>query len=213
MGPVERYRTWKYGRRFAKRGKGFRFYGQYLEISGHVEIGSHCRFRNNVVLRTRMGGKIIFADRSGASFNVILEATKLIQIGTFTGIAENTVIRDTNHFVYGTDKHWRYTPHIAEPIIIGDECLIGSGVYIGPGVTIGNGAVISHGAIVTRDVGDYEIWAGAPARKIAHRTQKVPERMQQRLAELTKLYGVREDRYKATPEGGSRAVTSDDDEL
>ena len=101
-----------------------------MEVKGHVEIGDACRFRNNVILRTRDEGKIIFGDRSGCSANCTIEATTLIQIGAFTGIAENTVIRDTNHLVHGTAEHWRYTPHIAQPIIIGESCLIGSGVYI-----------------------------------------------------------------------------------
>ncbi len=204
MGAIDReWRQWKYGRQFAKKGKRFRFSGQYMEIDGHVEVGDDCRFRNNVVLRASKGAKILFADRTGASYNVIMEATTLIQIGTFTGIAENTVIRDTNHVVHGTDKHWRYTPYIAEPIIIGEECLIGSGVYIGPGVTIGNGAVVSHGAIVTKNIGDYEIWAGAPARRIAHRTKNVPERVMRQLEELGRIYGVRDDRWADTPQGGS----------
>ncbi len=175
-----------------------------MEVRGHVEVGDHCRFRNNVILRTTNEGKIIFADRSGASYNVILEATKLIQIGTYTGIAENTVIRDTNHMVYGTLDHWRYTPHEAEPIIIGAGCLIGSHVYIGPGVVIGNDAVIGHGSIVTsrKPIGDGEIWAGAPARFVAHRTKNLPESILKRQAELTRMYGVREDRYKS-PVGSS----------
>lgn len=38
-----------------------------------------------------------------------------------------------------------------------------------PGVTIGKGAVIGAGAVVTKDVPDYEIWAGVPAKKISER--------------------------------------------
>lgn len=189
------YKNWYYGRKFAKRGKRFRFTGHYMEIDGHVEIGDHCRFRNNVILRTHKDGKIIFGDRSGASWNVVIESTTLVQIGMGTGIAENTVIRDTNHLVHGNDQPWRYTPHIAEPIIIGEICFIGSGCYIGPGVTIGDGAVIAHGSIVTKNVGPLEIWSGAPARKIAHRTEGVPETILKRNQELFALYGIKDDRY------------------
>lgn len=196
---VRAYRNWYYGRQFVKKGKKFRFAGQYMEIDGHVEIGNGCRFRNNVVLRTTNEGRIIFGDRSGASYNVIIEATKLVRVGRYTGIAENTVIRDTNHMLQGTDKPWRYTPHIAAPIIIGEACFIGSGCYIGPGVTIGDGAVITHGSIVTKDVGPLEIWAGSPARKIAHRTEGIPESVLRRNLELIKQFGVKVDRYEWGP--------------
>ncbi len=189
------YRNWHYGRRFAKKGKRFRFTGQFMDISGHVEIGDNCRFRNNTVLRTKNKGKIIFGDRSGTSYNVIIEATALVQIGEGTGIGENTVIRDTNHMLLGTGEPWRHTPLLAEPIIIGEAVLIGSGVYIMPGVTIGDGAVISPGSILRKDVGSFEIWGGSPARFISHRTKGVPEKILKRNQELLDMYGVKADRY------------------
>ncbi len=202
MGAIDRaYRNWKYGRMFAKRGKRFRFVGHTMIVKGNVECGDNCRFRNNVILRTQNQGRIVFGDRSGASYNVIIEATTLIQIGTATGIAENTVIRDTNHLLQGTDMPWRLTPHIAEPIIIGEACFIGSGCYIGPGVTIGDGAVVTHGSIVTKNIGPFEIWAGTPARFVAHRTKNVPESILKRNLELMKMFGMKEDRYGYQPKG------------
>ena len=192
---VRAWRQWKFGHKFRKLGKDCLFTGQVMEIHGHVEAGDHCRFRNNVILRTKGEGRIIFGDYSGCSFNCIIEATKMVKIGRFTGIAENTVIRDTNHLVIGTDVHWRLTPHIAEPIIIGESVLIMSGCYIAPGVTIGDGAVVGQGSVVTKDIGPYEVWHGNPARKIAHRTQGVPESMRQRYVNLLQQYGLKESRY------------------
>ena len=189
------WRTWKHGRKFAKKGKGCTFPAKYLEVDGHVELGDYCRFRNNVVLRTNGEGKITFGNRSGASYNVIIEATKLIQIGEGTGIAEFTVIRDTNHMVHGTEEPWRYTPLLGEPVIIGKQCLIGSRCYIMPGVTIGDGAVIEAGSVVTKDVGPYEIWAGDPARRIAHRLKDVPPEKLRAFREMIERYGVKKDRY------------------
>jgi acetyltransferase-like isoleucine patch superfamily enzyme len=192
---IRLWRTWNHGRKFAKKGRGCRFPAKYLEVDGHVELGDYCRFRNNVILRTHGTGKIVFGNRAGCSYNCILEATELIQIGTFTGIAEFTVIRDTNHDVFGTKEHWRYTPYVKGPIVIGDNVLIGSRVYIGPNVTIGEGAVVGHGSIVTKNIGPYEIWAGMPARKIAHRTENVPKAFLRRHEELVQMYGIRKDRY------------------
>lgn len=54
-------------------------------------------------------------------------------------------------------------------VIIKNDVWIGREVIILSGVTIGNGAVIAAGSVVTKDVGDYEIWGGNPARFIKKR--------------------------------------------
>lgn len=57
----------------------------------------------------------------------------------------------------------------ASGVQIGDDVWIGTGVTILPGVTIERGAVIGAGAVVTKNVSEYEIWAGIPAKKIGTR--------------------------------------------
>jgi len=54
-------------------------------------------------------------------------------------------------------------------VVIGNDVWIGARVIILPGVHIGNGAVIGAGAVVTKDVPDYEIWGGNPARFLKSR--------------------------------------------
>lgn len=51
-------------------------------------------------------------------------------------------------------------------INIGEGCWIASGAIIVGGVTIGKGVIVSAGSVVTRDVPDFAIVAGAPARVI-----------------------------------------------
>lgn len=52
------------------------------------------------------------------------------------------------------------------PIVIKDGAHIGIGSIIMPGVTIGEGAVIGAGAVVTKDVPDYCVAVGVPARVV-----------------------------------------------
>ena len=52
------------------------------------------------------------------------------------------------------------------PIVIKDGAHIGIGSIIMPGVTIGKGAVIGAGAVVTKDVPDYCVAVGVPARVV-----------------------------------------------
>lgn len=54
-------------------------------------------------------------------------------------------------------------------VLIGNDVWLGSGCTILSGVTIGNGAVVAARAVVTRDVPDYAIVAGNPARTVKMR--------------------------------------------
>lgn len=55
------------------------------------------------------------------------------------------------------------------PVVIGNDVWIGANVIILPGVHIGDGAVIAAGAVVTKDVNDYAIVGGVPAKVIRYR--------------------------------------------
>ena len=54
-------------------------------------------------------------------------------------------------------------------IEIGEHAFIGSGAIITGDVKIGKGAIIGAGSVVTKSVGEYEIWAGNPAKFIKSR--------------------------------------------
>jgi acetyltransferase-like isoleucine patch superfamily enzyme len=52
----------------------------------------------------------------------------------------------------------------AREVYIGDDCWIGGNVIILPGVTIGKGCTIGAGSVVTKDIPEYSVAIGSPAK-------------------------------------------------
>jgi len=59
------------------------------------------------------------------------------------------------------------------PIIINDYAWISARAIILPNITIGKGAVVAAGSVVTKDVEDYTVVGGIPAKKIANRNKNL----------------------------------------
>jgi acetyltransferase-like isoleucine patch superfamily enzyme len=62
----------------------------------------------------------------------------------------------------------------AKPVTIGDDCWIGGNVTIMPGVSIGKGCTIGAGSVVTRDIADFSVAMGSPA-KVVKKVDPVPD--------------------------------------
>jgi acetyltransferase-like isoleucine patch superfamily enzyme len=91
-----------------------------------------------------------------------------IYIGNNCLISQQVSIIASNH---GVDKNEiiKTQKWIARDVIIGNDVWIGCGVQILPGVKIGNGVVIAAGSVVTKDISDYCIVGGVPAKVIKYR--------------------------------------------
>ena len=74
-----------------------------------------------------------------------------------------------------------YVDTVPLETIIGHEAYIGAGSFIKRGVRIGHGAVVGAGSIVTRDVPDYAMVVGTPARMVRMR---FPEPLVERFLKL-----------------------------
>ena len=62
----------------------------------------------------------------------------------------------------------------ARPVSIGDDCWVGGNVTIMPGVAIGKGCTIAAGSVVTKDIPDFSVAMGTPAR-VVKKVDPVPD--------------------------------------
>ena len=102
---------------------------------------------------------------------VHIAAVQSVSIGDRVLIASKVFVSDHNHGSFRGDGPHESpsTPPIQRalsiaPVFIGDDVWIGEGVAILPGVSIGRGSVIGAMSVVTRDVTEFSVAAGSPAR-------------------------------------------------
>lgn len=92
-----------------------------------------------------------------------------VTIGSGTWIAPNAYIVPTTHAFRRRALTITEQGGRGGDIVIGEDCWIGMNSIISPGVTLGRGAVVAGNSIVTKDVPEYTIVAGCPAREIGRR--------------------------------------------
>lgn len=77
----------------------------------------------------------------------------------------NARIEIENHTM---GQHVDYSKIESAPIVIKDSAWIGFNAIILKGVTIGKGAVVGAGSVVTKDVPDYAVVGGNPAKVLKY---------------------------------------------
>lgn len=98
---------------------------------------------------------------------------------TIVGHRSITIGNDvwTGHGIHITDMNHGYEDpeapisrqHQPEaPVVIGDGSWLGHNTVVLPGVTIGRHVAIGAGSVVTRDIADFSVAVGVPARVIKH---------------------------------------------
>lgn len=87
-------------------------------------------------------------------------------IGDHVMFGPNVVILTNNHFYGRVDIPMDAQETIYKKVIIGNVVWIGGGAIIVPGVHIGNGCVIGAGSVVTKDIPEWSVAVGNPARVI-----------------------------------------------
>lgn len=125
-------------------------FGQSLE-GNRILTPFICDFGNRVKF-----GKGVFINHSA-----ILSASGGIEFEDGVSVAPGVRIATINH-----DFNERHTKYTYGKVTIKKNAWIGMNVTICPGVTIGAYAVVAAGAVVTKDIPDYAVAGGVPAKVI-----------------------------------------------
>jgi phosphonate metabolism protein (transferase hexapeptide repeat family) len=146
-----------------------------------------------------VGARTVLLDVEMGDYSYVVNDAQMTYttIGKFCSIAAMTRINPGNHPMHRpTQAHFTYRASAYFPgeaddteffdwrrshrVHIGHDVWIGHGAIVLPGRRIGHGAVIAGGAVVTKDVPDYTIVAGNPARPIRRRfSEEIAERLMQ----------------------------------
>lgn len=132
----------------ALQGKNIRVLQQtYIDYNSHIGdytfIGRNCEITRAVIGR-------------------YCSIASYVQIGM--GEHDFNSISLSSHFT--SNKYVELTKH---DLIIGHDVWIGAGCLIKRGVKIGNGAIVGANSFVNKDVPDFAVVAGSPAKIIRYR--------------------------------------------
>ncbi len=107
---------------------------------------------------------IVIGDRVTIGDSCFLDGRSGLTIGDNVNLGSHVSIYTREHDVD--------SPSFAEtggPVLVGEHAWIASHAIVLPGVTVGRGAVVAAGAVVTKDVPEFTIVGGNPARTIRAR--------------------------------------------
>lgn len=160
---------------YHKRGSNTRVFGRArLDTMPFrtFEMGDNCTIEDFTFVNNGMGPVILGNGVFIGAMNVVIGP---VTIGNHVMTAQNVVISGLNHGISSTDTPFRYQPCTSALITIGEACWIGANSIVTAGVSIGKYSVIAAGSVVTKNVPDYCIAAGNPAKIIKQFNQQTKE--------------------------------------
>jgi len=153
-------------------------------IEPGVTIGRNTSIWDNVHVRhsTSIGSDCIIGEKSYIAYGVRIKDLVKINAMVYvcTGVTIERGVMIAAGVVFTNDRFPRATtPDLSSLLssdpnedtletIVGEGATIGAHATIGPGLSIGRYAMIGMGSVVTRDVPDYAIVHGNPARPVGY---------------------------------------------
>lgn len=145
-------------------------YGYYNKVQKKYFRGT----RISSVAYITDSSKLDIGDNVWVNHNVRIDASGGVRIGDGCQIGYNSMILSQSSHIAIRLNGAKFIKmdiadrigYIHKPVEIGEYTFVGGGSAIMPGTKVGKGCVIGVNSVVTKDVPDYTIVAGAPAKII-----------------------------------------------
>lgn len=139
-------------------------------IGNNFSIGRNSIIECTGVLR-ELGEKLEIGENVGIAANAFIAVRGKVKIGNNTIFGPGVSIHSENHNYQDLDIPIRLQGATRKGVAIGEDCWIGSKAVILDGVNIGNHVIVAAGAVVNKDVPDYAVVGGVPAKIIKIRKE------------------------------------------
>lgn len=138
---------------------------------GRVELADRVQLHRNCIIETGFGGGLRIGMQTSiqpcCQFSAYVGS---IRIGDYVQIAPNCTFYPYNHGIQLERAIYQQPLNSKGNIIIEDDTWLGVGVTVLEAVHIGKGAVIGAGTVVTKNIPEYCIAVGNPAKVIGERS-------------------------------------------
>lgn len=135
----------------------YRIFGMSIGKGSTIHTGA--RFYN--VSNIKIGRDSIIGE------GAVLDGRASLVIGDHVDLASEVMIYNAEHDINSDDFR-----AITAPVAIEDYVFIGPRAIILPGVKVRRGAVVAAGAVVVKDVDEFSVVGGVPAKPISERKIK-----------------------------------------
>lgn len=135
----------------------YRFWGVKIGKGSTIHMGAVFYDPRNI----KIGNDTIIGE------NVVLDGRDKLTFGNHVDVASEVMFYNGEHDI--NDESFK---PVFAPVTIEDYVFIGPRAIILSGVTIKKGAVVAAGAVVTKDVPEYTVVGGVPAKPIYERKAK-----------------------------------------
>lgn len=139
--------------------------GELVATTGSITIGNYVIINQGT--RIFSADNIVIEDNVMISWNCNIVDSNMHSLHSADRLKDTHTAREairTNTIGQNVDN----SNIVSRPVVIKEGAWIGFNAIIMKGVTIGKGAVIGAGSVVTKDVPDFAVVAGNPAKIIKY---------------------------------------------
>ena len=128
------------------------------------QIGRDVTIHHDVLFSS--GANITLGDGVFINRRVMLDDRGPLTIGDHSMLAAGVTVETHAHVFDDFTRPMPRGGRLMKPVAIGPECLIGYNAVVMAGTTVGTRAIVAANSVVTKDVADYHVVGGVPAKPI-----------------------------------------------